>query len=810
MHVNSLPDHSGATPPLPTDPSGCIRTALLAAAAAWIVAGAAVAQLLLWILEQALLEGSFPAPDLRWLVTLIYGLTQFAPLLAVTLVLPRGGSRIYFRSWMQASILALILFPARLLPITAAHETALLQLVGMGILLAGLRWWRTRKADGHIPPAGRARLSPALLAPALLALPWVLIGALGSPLDSLLGLALGLLFGSLAADILHPIWLAGEQPEDVLHPVLRFAGDGLAAALTLLILLTGLGQNGSQWLLALALPGLGWASAALSVWGRKEGAAASRLPLALLIGLAAAQPLIWIDSDELSLVISGGSGELMGWALRAGLYSLGLALLAGLIYYFLVRSAAPHRKRGALPWLAALAWLALFGLYFWWGQPGFYGERLFVILNDQPDVSEAASTEDYVLRRQTVYRALTEHAGLSQAGLRAELDRYGIAYTPYYLVNSLEVQGGALVRWWLQARPEVDRVLDSPVLRPLPAAIPVSTGSDGAPQDVPWNLSMIGVEAVWALGVRGEGIVIGQSDSGVEASHPELASSYRGWHGDHDYNWFDPWNGSPQPVDFSGHGTHTLGSIVGSQVGVAPKAQWIGCVNLARNFGNPAVYLDCMQFMLAPFPMDGDPFKDGAPEVGAHVLNNSWSCPEIEGCDPLTFITAVKALRQAGLFVVASAGNAGYSGCGSVKDPLAIYEGVYTVGAVNQLGDLTEFSSLGPVLVDESNRTKPDVVAPGAEVLSAYPNGSYQTASGTSMAAPHVAGTVALLWSANPALIGDIERTEEILNRSANAYRGKLPECVFSSQVPNNATGYGILDAFAAVRAGLELKEAAE
>jgi len=114
---------------------------------------------------------------------------------------------------------------------------------------------------------------------------------------------------------------------------------------------------------------------------------------------------------------------------------------------------------------------------------------------------------------------------------------------------------------------------------------------------------MIGVDRVWEeFGIRGEGIVVGQSDSGVDGSHAQLASSYRGRQSGNMYNWLDPWNKSETPVDGGGHGTATLGLIVGKDIGIAPEAQWFACVNLARNLGNPAHYLDCMQFMMAPYP----------------------------------------------------------------------------------------------------------------------------------------------------------------------------------------------------------------
>lgn len=383
----------------------------------------------------------------------------------------------------------------------------------------------------------------------------------------------------------------------------------------------------------------------------------------------------------------------------------------------------------------------------------------------------------------------------------------GDRYTPYYLVNALEVQGGPLVRLWMMTRPEVDRVLDNPILRPLPGPIPAAHGdTNTAPSQPQWNLTMIEADRVWKeLGVTGQGVVVGQSDTGVQGDHPELADQYRGKGGQNDYNWLDPWNGSIQPVDITGHGTHTLGTILGKHVGVAPGATWIACVNLARNLGNPSVYLNCMQFMLAPFPEGGDPFRDGDPSRGAEVLNNSWGCPWVEGCDPGSLLPAVKALRAAGIFVVVSAGNSGYSGCGSVTDPMAIYGQVYSVGAVNQDGQLAKFSSKGPVTVDGSNRQKPDIAAPGDGVLSSFPGGSYYVASGTSMAGPHVVGVVALMWSANPKLVGNIDQTVKILDQSTRPYQGTLDPCV-GNEIPNDGVGYGIVDAYNAVKLALEVR----
>jgi subtilisin family serine protease len=330
-----------------------------------------------------------------------------------------------------------------------------------------------------------------------------------------------------------------------------------------------------------------------------------------------------------------------------------------------------------------------------------------------------------------------------------------------------------------------------------------------APSSSQWNLTNMGVDQVWReFGARGQGIIVGQSDSGVQWDHPELMDSYLGGEGDHSGYWLDPWQGTAVPSDANGHGTHTLGSVLGNSVGVAPDAQWFGCANLVRNLGNPALYLDCMQFMLAPYAQGGDPFVDGRPTQSAHVLNNSWGCPQdYEVCDAGSLLTAVRALRAAGIFVVASAGNSGPE-CSTVTDPLPLYDEVFSVGAVDVEGQIANFSSVGPVLADGSGRIKPDVAAPGVDVLSAWPGGGYAYSSGTSMAGPHVAGVVALIWSANPALIGNIEATEEILRASATPYQanGERLGCLVQTDAavtPNNIVGYGLVNAYEAVKLAL-------
>ncbi len=708
--------------------------------------------------------------------------------------------RAVFGAWLWAAGFVLCLLPARLAGPTDAEAAAGLQIGGLLLFLA-LTAIARRRAGGRLVPGGRG-VAAALVMAALLALPWVVWGALGSSLDTLLNLLVALLFGLAVARTLEHTALATlrDDPAGRGH---RLALGGLAAAAALAVMAAAFGVNGQQLILAVLLPGLGWAVARLGL--RPGGWAAA----ALLVGLATAAPLLFFDPDELNLVLNLGYRDVGYYALLATVLGTAVGWALSLAALLLGGRAIGRRAWAASAILSVVGLALVYALI---GQTGWHGERLFVVLRDQANIGSAVVIDDPVERRAVVYDLLTHHAEATQADLRATLDRFGVAYKPYYLVNGLEVNGGPLWRWWLSRRPEVDRVLVSPEVRPLPTppTLPLDEPDIPLPPALLWSQTLIRAPQVWnRLGITGAGIVVGQNDSGADGEHLELRDNYRGNTangpaGD-DYNWLDPWNGTATPTDFGGHGTHTLATAVGGNVGVAPGATWIACVNLARNLGNPPRYLDCFQFLLAPFPQGGDAFTDGRPDLGAHVINNSWGCPPQEGCDVDALLPAARALRAAGVFVVAAAGNNGPT-CSSIDGPLALYDEVFTVGAVDDLRQVAEFSSRGPVTADGSGRIKPDIAAPGVGVTSAVPGNEYAENDGTSMASPHIAGVVALLWSANPALIGDIDRTEQILtetatNIAADGFSG--PICGTVSERPNSFVGYGIVNALAAVERAL-------
>ena len=456
--------------------------------------------------------------------------------------------------------------------------------------------------------------------------------------------------------------------------------------------------------------------------------------------------------------------------------------------------------------------------------------EFLVVLDAQGDLSGAARLGDKVARGQYVYATLTAVAARTQAPLRALLDARGATYRAYWVTNMLWVRGDRGLVQTLAARPEVSYVYANTAQRvALPE--PAVAAPRAAPDDIEWNIELVNAPQVWAAGVTGQGVVIGGQDTGYDWEHEALQAQYRGWDGstaDHDYNWHDaihkndPHTGSGNPCGFNsavpcddqGHGTHTMGTMVGEtatrQIGMAPGARWIGCRNMEQGWGTPATYTECYEWFIAPYPIGGNPMTDGDPARAPHVINNSWSCLEVEGCTADDVLLAVvEAVRAAGIVTVHSAGNTG-SNCGSVENPAAIYDASFTVGATNEEDNIAGFSSRGPVLADGSARRKPDIVAPGIGVESSYPGG-YASLSGTSMAAPHVAGLVALLISAEPSLAGDVDALETAITQTAlhltsdEGCGGDTP-----TSVPNNVYGWGRIDALAAYESLSEVEPAFE
>ncbi|MFR9776835.1 S8 family serine peptidase [Micromonospora sp. MS34] len=789
----------------------------------WAVLVTVLGQVAGWVLDQAVLTTGRDRVVPVWpVVAVATVLLVGAPTLALAL-LPRSPAvRATGRAWLVGTLALGATTLLRALP--PVHQEAYLAALAAtaGLLALVVTRWPRRPAAAEpagaagragaggpaparqprpdVAPGGRRSGAVRLLAVAAglaMLLPWAWVGALGGALETVLaGLAaaaLGALAGTLLDAAFWGPFAVGSPP----RPARLVLVGGLVAGVALVLLAGGAGQSGAQLPGLFLLPPLGFVLGALDAAARHAGGPAGRAPVRWLVGLALFGPLAFADPEEITLLLAT-SRDVPFWVAVATAAALAVAVLLAVGYGVpLARSRARAPRRGVAGLVAAGLLAAVAVVYVVPGQPGWYGERLLVVLREQADLTGiptgAPGRAGRDARTAEVYRRLVATADRTQGDLRRELARLRLHPTPYYLVNAIETDGGPAVRSWLSGRPEVARVLVSQRLRPLPAAPPPARGDQPAPTGPAWNVSLIGADRVWSeLGVTGAGVVVGSSDSGVDGRHPALAAGFRGG-GD---SWYDPWEHTRTPGDRGGHGTHTVGSAVGREgIGVAPGAQWVGCVNLERNLGSPAHYLDCLQFMLAPFPAGGDPFTDGRPGRAPDVLTNSWGCPSIEGCDPGALRPATAALAAAGILVVAAAGNTGPY-CGSVADPPAPYPDVLTVGAVDESRRLTRFSSRGPAA---GGRAKPDLVAPGAGVTSAFPGGGYATLDGTSMATPQVAGVVALMWSANPALIGDLARTRRILLDTA-APAG-VPPGTERCGGDRDLVGAGLVDAYAAVRA---------
>jgi serine protease AprX len=441
--------------------------------------------------------------------------------------------------------------------------------------------------------------------------------------------------------------------------------------------------------------------------------------------------------------------------------------------------------------------------------------EFFVVLTDQADLSGAAALRTKDEKGRYVYDALRNKSDTTQWPILQWLRDRGIEHRSFYIVNAVLVKGRREVAEALAARQDVARIEGNPhIQNPFPQTIPNigSSSQHQTPQTVEPNISYTHAPDVWALGFRGQGITVGGADSGQRWTHNALKSQYRGWDGqnaDHNYNWHDAihdsvgnpcGNDSPFPCDDLGHGTHTMGTAigddgVGNQIGMAPGAKWIGCRNMDQGNGTPARYLECMEWFLAPYPIGGG---QGDPLRAPDITNNSWYCPPSEGCSVDTLQAAVEAQAAAGIMMVVRADSTGPN-CSTMENPPSIYAAAYTVGALNTGTDnVASFSSRGPVIIDGSNRTKPDITAPGTNIRSSY-NGSdndYEILSGTSMATPHIAGAMALLWSAEPQLRHDISGSSTALNEAAQFIAYK--QCGTPGP-PNNVAGWGRVDILAAV-----------
>ena len=427
---------------------------------------------------------------------------------------------------------------------------------------------------------------------------------------------------------------------------------------------------------------------------------------------------------------------------------------------------------------------------------------VIVTLAERPDsrkykdlTHRMLSVADKNQRRKMMADDLRRQADRSQENIRAYLRNKNLSFQKLWIDNSLVVTATPDVVAELAAMPEVMQVKKNEVL--TRAVVPAA-----ATGGVENNILRINADALWAQGISGAGSVVACLDSGVDGLHPDLAPKFTagGW-----FNPIAPLCGDislgltcgpcglneTSPCDTDGHGTGVAGVMVGGTVGVnaptaigvAPDATWMA-VKIFDDHPDTTQQKSPLSTIHAAFQWLLDPVDKPVPDV----VVNSW---DLAGPNQFIdeFQSDIQLLKAAGISVVFAAGNTGPYPASSVSP--GNYPEALAVGSVNSFDVVSSFSARGPSAYDGVT-TYPDIVAPGENIRTADIsfNGAFnfdQTVSGTSFAAPHVAGVVALLRQAFP--VASMDDIEGALLMSAED---------LGTQGPDNSYGYGLIDAQAA------------
>ncbi|MFN2169375.1 MAG: S8 family serine peptidase, partial [Anaerolineae bacterium] len=410
----------------------------------------------------------------------------------------------------------------------------------------------------------------------------------------------------------------------------------------------------------------------------------------------------------------------------------------------------------------------------------------------QADLSEAYQIEDWSTRGWFVYNTLRTTAEQSQAQVKAYLDKAGLSYESYFNGNEVYVRAGTMEAVTdLAALPEV-AAIRTPRTGYVDPMVSEAPSAPEGPDTLAWGIDWVEADEFWAaFGIQGEGIVVANIDTGVQWDHPALDQAYRCAANPTDLScWYDPSNSCGGTVcDNNGHGTHTMGTMVGDddpsltwQAGMAPNAQFIMCKGCETTSCSDASLNACADWILAP---------GGNPANRPNIVNNSWG----GGGGDAWYQAKVQAWRASGIFPAFSAGNS--TGCSSLGSPGDYQESFATTGHDSSRNHAW---AQGPSAFGHDPYTKPNISGPSINVCSTVPTNSWSCGySGTSMASPHTAGAVALLWSCNPSLIGQLDLTFEALQNSADAPDPANPTCgVPPDGEGTYEDGYGYLNVYQA------------
>lgn len=440
----------------------------------------------------------------------------------------------------------------------------------------------------------------------------------------------------------------------------------------------------------------------------------------------------------------------------------------------------------------------------------------WVEFENTADLSQAYFM-DWSERGWYVYLTLKAQADETQAATKTRLDKADVEYQSFWISNRILVkQSSQTIFSDIHQLPFVKAItaVDQYILYE-----PEHVESTEIVDTIEPNIAHVLAPEAWALGFDGTGMVVANIDTGVRYTHDALKNAYRGNDGagnySHDYNWFDPYGTYSSPADGNGHGTHTIGTMVGddgglNQIGIAPGAEWIACRGCSTNTCGDDELLTCGQFIAAPTDLTGgntDPYKR------PNVVNNSWGdCKEVY--DPW-YADVINAWHAVGVYPVFSNGNAGNCGYSSpprlntVGNPARAGNVTGVGSSTRDSGQYATHSNWGPTddldtinPVNGFAMLKPQVIAPGVWIRSSTPpeDTTYSVSTGTSMSAPHVSGLVALIMQAGPCLVGNYAVVEYIIESTATHIIYDDGSDLTPTNYPNFATGWGEINSLAAVQ----------
>lgn len=426
--------------------------------------------------------------------------------------------------------------------------------------------------------------------------------------------------------------------------------------------------------------------------------------------------------------------------------------------------------------------------------------KVLVMLNDQVDMVALDSylyqvRADAKLRAKTVITALMEKAQNTQGPLLSYLNQQMSlgkvrVVKPFWITNTIMFEATPDVIINVSKRSDVG-VMD--IDAELDYDRPVDEQPDvDNPASTENGLKVINAHLLWQMGVTGVGRLVMGDDTGVDETHPALNYKWRGntvpWY----HAWIDPNGGSSNPSDCDGHGTHTLGTMCGrgttDTVGVAIDAEWIAAKTICGG-NSTSNHMVSWQWAMNP-DSNVNTINDMPDAIG-----NSWWDPSISNECSSVYVGMLNSMEAAGIAIVFSCGNSG-PGTSTITRPKNINTNPVNAFCVGNINGNTSFpwtinssSSRGPSICGGSGTLliKPEVCAPGTSVRSCVPGGGYGLKTGTSMACPHIVGSVALLRSAFPNKTG-----KEILEALHSTARD------LGTPGEDNTYGNGVIDVFAA------------